>query len=73
MKSLFKTRLVVAGISAALSMPVVFAQAAAGLDYSTAASDMKTQALAALGVIGLAVLAVAAAFAAFRRGKSIVK
>ena len=61
-------------VSLALFAPAVFAQAAAtGVDFATAAADMKTQALAALSVIGLAVLAVAAAIAAFRKGKSIIK
>lgn len=44
-----------------------------GVDFAAAATDFKTQALAALAAIGLAVLAVAAAIAAFRKGKSLIR
>lgn len=64
--------LVAVALTAALAAPVTFAQSG-GVDFATAATDMKTTALAALAAIGIAVLAVIAAVGAFKIGKSILR
>lgn len=60
-------------VTVALSAPLAFAQSNSGVDFATAATDMKTQALAALAAIGVAVLAIVAAVAAFRIGKGLIR
>ncbi len=65
------TSLKAAAVTVALSAPLAFADG--GVDFATAATDMKTQALAALAAIGVALLAVVAAVAAFRIGKGLIK
>ena len=59
------------GICTAVMCGGAYAQAATGVDFSTAATDLKDKALAALAVIGIAILAVVAAVKAFHIGKSL--